>query len=320
MVKLCIRLIVLMVIAFLGFNAAPAAAQESTPEAAVCSPARPPDEPGISEHTLESGGLERRYLMYVPESYDPARQTALVFSLHGYTSNPEQQMLISAWNPVADDHGFVVVYPQGTGAPTRWNAGEFGERRPDTPVDDVAFIRDLIGHLSEALCVDPARVYASGLSNGGGMSNRLACDLADMIAAIGPVAGAYSPIPGGCNPSRPVPVLAFHGTDDRIVPYEGLPGGRLLPDIQAWAGEWAARNGCDPEPEAMPAAGDASGIHYINCDQDADVILYTIDGGGHTWPGGGLPENSALGHTSQDINASETLWAFFAQHPLPAGE
>ena len=245
-----------------------------------------------------------------------------------------QQVLFSQWNELAEAEDLIVVYPQGTGSPARWNAGQTeipGLPRPraqgaltevlshffeTVQVDDVAFIRDLIAHLSDQLCVDAARIYANGLSNGGGMTNRLACELADEIAAVGTVAGAYTEFPGGCNPSRPMPVIAFHGVVDPIVPYEGNAQIHF-PAIATWAADWAARDLCDPTPETIDGTvGAVTGIRYIDCADNAEVDFYTIADGGHTWPGGFPIPAFLVGKTSQDIDASATMWTFFQAHPL----
>lgn len=279
-------------------------------------------ERGIIDGSLMSGGVERRYLLYVPEAYDPAQPAPLVLSLHGFASNPTQQMQFSDWNTVADEHGFLVVYPQGTGFPLRWNTDATPDDNENDlfsgEADDVALLSELIDHLAESYCLDQTRVYATGLSNGGGMSNRLACELADRITAIGPVAGAYSPLDMECNPSRPVPVMAFHGTDDTIVPYEGSEfRGTNLPPIPEWAASWGARNGCDMNPEVLDSVGEVDIIRYGGCDNDAQVILHTVNGGGHNWPGGGVQPEMFMGTVNRDVNASERMWAFFEAYRLP---
>jgi polyhydroxybutyrate depolymerase len=296
-------------ILLLGLPSLPAAADNP----AACSPARRALKSGDTWQTLQSGGIERRYRLHIPPQYDPVQRAPLVLSFHGFTSNGDQQALLSGWDTIADDHTFIVVYPQGTGRPSRWYAGRapfIGEER----TDDVQFVRDLLAELERNLCVDTTRIYANGMSNGGGMSNRLACELADQIAAIGGVAGGYTALPDGCKPARPIPVIAFHGTADPLVDYDGNRRLRV-PAIPTWAEDWAARNGCDLKPAQMPVKGDASAVHYGQCKDSADVILYTIDGGGHTWPGSKIGL-SILGKTSADIDASATMWAFFQAHPL----
>ncbi len=299
-----------------------AQAQDATPAASACNPARTAAVIGQSAGELDFGGQPRDYVLYVPASYDPAVPAVLIISLHGFASWPENQMSTSQWNDLADETGAVIVYPAGTGVPLRWNAGG-GFDNPAEPVDDVAFIGVLIDHLLEQLCLDPARVYVNGLSNGGGMSYLLACRMAERIAAIGTVAGAYLEPEDGCNPARPVPVIAFHGTADLIVPYAG--GGAMgfdFPPVPEWTAAWAARNGCALSPETASVSDSVSSTRYTDCDADAEVILYTIDGGGHSWPGGAPLPAFIVGSTSEEIDASALMWAFYmqhpaAQHPLP---
>jgi polyhydroxybutyrate depolymerase len=267
-------------------------------------PTRGPARPGWSARTVLSGGQERCYHLYVPPGYEPARPAPLVLSLHGFLSNPDSQAWISGWHELADREGFLVVYPQGAAFPQRWNAGATWGT---AAVDDVQFFRDLLADLSAVptavAAVDPARVYVNGFSNGGGMTVRFACEAAGQIAAIGTVAAAVVDMPQ-CTPSRPVPAMAFHGTADPIVPY----------GAEEWVATWARGNGCDPLPAAIPPQGDVRGIRYTGCDQGAKVILYTIEGGGHTWPGGApIP---GLGKASRDIDATGEMWRFFQAYRL----
>lgn len=273
---------------------------------------------GLDNGVIEFDGRRRTYRVYVPESYDPTQPTPLVLSLHGFASNAGQQMEFSQWNRVADEHGFLVVYPQGSGTPPGWNSGRIGGRLAELfpRPDDVAFIRALLDQLGETLCIDPARVYATGLSNGAGMSSRLACELADRIAAIGGVAGAYISL--DCEPGRAVPVIAFHGLDDPISPYEGGEAGpeMALTPIETWAGEWAARNGCSAEPLIETLTENITRRTFGGCESGAEVILYSIAGGGHTWPGGGRQPIFITGPVNREIDASAIMWDFFAAHPL----
>lgn len=296
-----------------------AMAQAGDDDVAHCAPARGPLEPGIRERTLTSGGRERSYLVYIPPDYDPAVRVPVVMSLHGFSSNANAQRTISQWGAVAYVNNFIAVYPQGLATfpfPARWNAG----RNPfvsNDAVDDVAYIRDLLADLDSFACIDAARVYATGLSAGAGMVNRLACELSDQITAIGGVAGAYPELPEDCHPSRPVPVMLFHGSADPIASIEGNARMGLLPPAQV-AAEWAERNGCDRTPEKLADLGAVSGIRYTNCDEDADVVFYTVGGGGHTWPGGGYVGPEALvGVRNEDIVATDMMWVFFRDFALP---
>jgi len=262
-----------------------------------------------------SSGLERTYLYYVPSSYNPSAPTPLVISLHGFVEWPAHQMQISGWNDLADEYGFIVVYPSGTKFPRRWQAGSRVGDSTD-PLLDVKFISDLIDELEQKYNIDPARIYANGLSNGGGMSYLLGCMLSDRITAIGAVAGAYAFPLEECQPSRPVPMIAFHGTDDPIVAYHGGASGDgrfVFPDLPEWMAARAALNGCAGTPLVLPASGDAGGIRYSGCTQAAAVVFYTILGGGHSWPGGDPLPTWIVGTTSQDINATRVMWEFFSQ-------
>jgi polyhydroxybutyrate depolymerase len=287
-------------------------------------PAQGPAEPGWSARTVVSSGLERCYHLYVPRGYDPSEPVPIVLSLHGFLSNPNSHGQISLWHKLADREGFLVVYPEGTSFPQRWNAqGNWSA----ASIDDVQFFRDTISDVSSVAAVDRSRVYANGFSNGGGMTARIACEAAEEVAAIGTVAGAVVDMES-CSLSRPVPLMAFHGTDDPIVPYEGglLRGEALqqgagltgappaLLGAEDWVATWAERNGCEPTAQDLPPQGDVRGVHYAECDDDAEVIFHTIVGGGHTWPGGTpIP---IVGETSRDINATEEMWKFFQMFRL----
>ena len=264
--------------------------------------------------SILSSGERRTYLLHVPESYQPEEQVPLVISLHGFADWPTHHMMVTGWNQVADENGFLVVYPCGTGFPKRWRAGG-----PADPQPDIQFISDLIDQLERDYNIDENRIYVNGLSNGGGMSFALTCKLSERIAAFAGVAGAYVLPWEECQPARPVPAILFHGTADGIVPFTGGEDqgpGITLPDITGWVGTLAERNGCSAEPEEIPAQGEVSGKRYTDCDQDAEVIFYVIEGGGHAWPGGGYLPKWIVGHTTQDINATRAMWEFFKQHPM----
>jgi polyhydroxybutyrate depolymerase len=269
--------------------------------------------------TLISSGEKRSYLLYVPQSYDASKPTPLVIAIHGFMEWPAHEALISHWNEVADENGFIVVYPSGTKFPKRWRASGVTSE-VSYPLIDVRFISDLIDKLESQYNIDPARIYANGLSNGGGMSYLLSCALSDRIAAIGGVSGAYLYPPGDCKPVRPVPFIAFHGTADPIVPFDGGPSRSFnvpFPYIPDFIKNYAASNKCAALPQVIPSKGDdISGIQYSDCAQNADVIFYTIAGGGHSWPGGDPIPAWIVGRTSQSIDATRVIWEFFKNHAL----
>jgi polyhydroxybutyrate depolymerase len=268
--------------------------------------------------SLVSAGRKRTYLLHVPKSYDPATPTPLVVSIHGHSEWPAHQMQMTRWNDLADRHGFIVVYPSGTRFPRRWLTHGTPGSKGD-PAPDAAFISALIDKLENEYNLDPRRIYANGLSNGGGMTFVLSCRLSERLAAVGMVSGAYLLPWEECRPARPVPAIVFHGTVDPIVPYEGGPSNAFelpFPDIPAWVEALAGRNGCSAEPLELPARGAVRGVKFSGGASGAEVVFYTIAGGGHSWPGGGYMPKILVGHTTRDIDATQTMWEFFQEHPL----
>jgi len=270
---------------------------------------------------IKSSRRIRKYLIYVPESYDPKKPTPLVISIHGFVQWPAHQESMTGWNKLADENGFIAVYPKGTGFPLRWNTRP-SEEDPGAMEEELLFFADLIDHLSSSYNIDPSRIYANGMSNGGGMSNLLACQFSDRITAIGGVAGAYIHPREDCHPSRPLPVIAFHGVDDKIVPYLGGASSRdeqfIFPGVEEWAMGWAELNSCSSSPVISVLTDEITLRHFSNCQDDADVLLYTIENAGHTWPGGEKLPVWITGYTNQDINASELMWEFFSGYSTGA--
>ncbi|MFM7148619.1 MAG: alpha/beta hydrolase family esterase, partial [Gemmataceae bacterium] len=180
--------------------------------------------PGDHNRKLVVGGQERKYLVHVPKKYDPKIPTPLILALHGAAMDGSMMVWFSGLNPKSEEAGFIVVYPSGTGFGTfrTWNAGGFRGKMAEGKADDVAFLSKLLDDLGEVVTVDPKRVYACGMSNGGMMCYRLAAELSGRIAAIAPVAGTIAI--DQSKPSRPVPVIHFHGSKDTIVPYDASKG------------------------------------------------------------------------------------------------
>jgi len=274
-------------------------------------------QPTIEE--LEHDGSIRGYVEFVPSSYDSETPMPLVLNLHGYTSNGIAQTAYSLLHNVAEEEGFIVVAPDGLlddQGITHWNAGWGSD------VDDLGFLEFLIDELSVKYNIDQNRIYSTGMSNGGYMSYSLACFLNHRIAAIASVTGSMVQphLNGLCQPERPVPVLQFHGTDDLTVPYEGselFSAG--IDDVMAF---WASNNGCNETPEitllpdVVPFETDSSTVehHVFACETGADVELYKIYGGGHTWPGALISIGN--GATTLDIDASQLIWEFFERYTL----
>jgi polyhydroxybutyrate depolymerase len=292
--------------------------------------------PGDEQVPLDVDGTDRTYLRHVPPGYDGSTPMPLILDFPGYAIEAEIEPEITGIALAGDTAGYITVTPEALGDPPHW----------DTRVDsaDVDFVAQALTDLEMELCLDRNRVYATGFSGGAFMASTLACALDDRIAAIAPVAGLRD-VPG-CDTERPVPVLAFHGTEDTFLPYDGgmgpgiaeLPspdgsGGRLgdvladdaslipgslddaVPDI---ATAWADRNGCEPEPAEAPVADDVTLVEFT-CPAGATVELYRVRGGGHTWPGS---DSSATldyvtGATTFGVDATALLWEFFSAHPRP---
>jgi polyhydroxybutyrate depolymerase len=178
--------------------------------------------------------------------------------------------------------------------------------------EEVAFIADLIDELVRTHDVDPARIYVNGFSNGGAMAFALSCRLPQRFAAVGTVAAANVLPWSGCTDAQPVPSITFHGTDDPLVPYHG-GGSYSFPSATDWAARWAHRNRCANDPVTTPLVG-ATRLAHTGCEGGAEVLLYTIDGGGHTWPGGRPMPGLLVGRTATDIDATREMWEFFRRH------
>ncbi|HLV98380.1 MAG TPA: PHB depolymerase family esterase [Ktedonobacterales bacterium] len=275
--------------------------------------------------SLSFGGLTRTYQGHLPTSYENAHLLPLVLALHGHGGDGQGMLNLTHLNTIADEHGFIVVYPDGY--QKSWADGRGVTEADQAHVDDVGFLSALIDTLASQYKVDRSRVYVTGISNGGFMSERLACDLSNKVAAVATVA---APLPVGlaasCAPKRPVPFLLMQGTADPLVPVQGgtVLGERgTVISASATIQKWVGIDGC-PSPPATgqepDTAHDGTRVSYqlySGCGDKSAVALYLVAGGGHTWPGGlqYLPV-SLVGKTSQDIDAGEVIWAFFQPHRL----
>lgn len=274
---------------------------------------------GSTAHTLDVGGTTRSYLTYVPPGIDPTAAVPLVVMLHGGFGSAQQAEASYGWDAKADAEGFVVAYPDGDGR--AWNAGTCCGRPARDGVDDVAFITDVVTEVAEQIRIDPRRTYVAGMSNGAMMAERLACE-AKVFSAAASVAGAQM-VP--CKDPAPISMLHIHGTADDHVPMDGSPGHGLgkvpaHPPIVDTIDAWRTVDGC-----AAPATSTDGPVttSTATCAQGRAVTLITIDGAGHQWPGsskGSARLQKALGidPPSTALDATSTIWAFFAAHPAPA--
>jgi polyhydroxybutyrate depolymerase len=281
--------------------------------------------PGDHNRSLKIEEQPRSYLVHIPPKYDPQKPTPVVLILHGAMMNGAMMVPFCGMNEKADEAGFVAVYPSGTGAGIflTWNAGGFGGQVADKQPDDVKFIAALLDDLATVVNVDPKRVYATGLSNGGMMCYRLAAELSDRIAAVAPVAGTMAI--EKADPKRPVPLIHFHGTADTFVPFsgpgKGTPQFIFFKSVEDSIQAWVKIDGCEEKPETTDfpdKANDGTTVQrklYGQGKDGAEVVLVVIAGGGHTWPGK-QPPIGFIGKSTKNISANDLIWEFFEKHPM----
>jgi polyhydroxybutyrate depolymerase len=266
--------------------------------------------PGDTTHMIMVGGTQRRYLLHVPPAYDASVPMPLVLAFHGFTDNASAMVGMTHYNEVGDQRGFITAYLDGIG--NSWNAGSCCGVALAGGVDDVGFVKAVIDELSQSLCVDERRVFASGFSNGGFLSHRLACELSDRIAAIA-VSSGQQAMPT-CTPGRPVPVVQVHGTADPIVPYAGNPA-LGFPSTQSTIDGWAMRDGCGAGTTTVAQQGSVTCVGRDGCGAGAEVILCSNEGGVHEWVGGGTAWTAA--GPPPGFNTSEYFADFLLRHPMP---
>jgi polyhydroxybutyrate depolymerase len=317
----------------LGQSAAAAASTLTVPArpSAGCASAQPVT-PGSSNQVLAAGGDDGDYVREVPPSYSGRSPLPVVIDLHGWGEQAAFQAQFTKLGDYGAAHRFITITPQVTEPALVWNLGSSSK--------DVVFMGALLDTVERTLCVDTNRVYVTGYSYGAFLTSTLACVYAGRIAAMAPVAGIQNP--AGCRPSRPVPVVAFHGTADPFVPYLGgvgpaslkLPApdgshrtlGQILgkkattlkgPTIPDNTAAWAKRNGCASGPTKRNVAPRVTLIAY-SCPKGDAVELYRVTGGGHAWPGSPVSKTIApvVGYTTMAISADQIMWAFFVAHPL----
>jgi len=268
------------------------------------------------KRSFEFDEMRRTYRVHVPAIYDDSTQVPLLINVHGYSANAALHRHMSQMNAKANEEGFIVVYPNGTGWPRAWNAGNRLGKHKRRETDDVGFLSVLIDTMIAGYQIDTMRIYAAGFSNGAMMSHRLACELADRIAAIGTVAGGL--VFENCQPERPVPIIAFHARHDPVVAYDGDTLGKVfLYSIEDGMKKWAQINGCAHGPDSLYTEdGKVLRQRWWDDDSDMEVILWTTKKIKHSWPSGrGKPAPSAA-FPSRVINANDLMWEFFLAHPL----
>jgi polyhydroxybutyrate depolymerase len=273
--------------------------------------------------TIVSGGLSRSYSVHVPRLAGAGTPLPLVLALHGRLGTGEGQAQLTDFNAVADQFGFIVVYPDGY--QRSWADGRGTTPADKAGVDDVAFLGAVLDQVMARVRVDAARIYVTGMSNGGFMTERLGCDLARRFAAIAVVAANFDQrLAARCAPSHALPVLLIHGSDDPLVPEAGgVMDGEPILSTAATVQRWASLDDCDLTaamthlPQTVSDGTSVQRSTYSGCQGSAQVVYYDILGGGHTWPDGlqYLPV-SLIGKTSRNLDASTVIWRFFQRYVL----
>lgn len=275
----------------------------------LCStPAHPT---GDSTIDLTSGGMPRSFIVHLPPSYGQAPQP-VVFNYHGYDNTAARMDKYTNMGAEADRENFIVVFPQGADdglGKASWNAG-IGASGTTGSADDVQFTRDMIQYLQKNYCIDMHRIYATGYSIGASMAYRVACTLSNQIAALATVEGAFYHFDGGCQPTRPIPVLEIHGQADLYAPYDGAPDRRLA-SVQTFLNVWFNLDHCNTDSSStIFQKADVTAFKWSSCADGTVVEHYRISDGGHVWPGSATPMPS-LGYTTHTIDANVVIWNFF---------
>jgi len=279
---------------------------------------------GNSQGSITVDGHERTFEVHVPLGYKGEQAVPLVVALHGRSGTGHSTAGLTHFDSISDARGFLVVYPDGLD--NSWADGRGATSSDKDGIDDVKFLSELIREIARDYKMDASRVFVTGISNGGFMSQRVACELSSQVAAVGVVAATMGEITAShCHPERPVSVMLIQGTLDPLVPIQGGPMGPngsrgMILSLKDAAKKWIGLDACDSKPEIatlQDKAADGTSIRresFRGCKGGAEVVVYTVEGGGHTWPGGKayLPE-SIVGKTSGNMDASEVLWEFFSK-------
>ena len=277
--------------------------------------------PGDYRFTFLHEGLRREYLVHVPRSYRADRPVPMLLALHGGGGDADFQSSDAKYGLISksEEAGFITVFPNGYsrfpgGILATWNAGGCCGKAVENKVDDVGFLKEVIQRVSRQASVDRSRVFATGMSNGGLMSYRLACEIPDMIRAIAPVAGTDNTI--ACKPSRPVPVIHFHAKNDSHVLFTGGPGPDSLvkanfTSVPATISKWVTLNRAEATARRMLSVPGAHCDLYAAKPGGGAVELCVTDTGGHSWPGGGTQQGRK--QPSMAISANDLMWEFFSR-------
>jgi polyhydroxybutyrate depolymerase len=279
----------------------------------------------LTKKTLAVDGKSRWYLLSTPPPPDGSKPSSLIFDFHGLAEGAQLEAVTSQLGSLGQKDGFMTAFPEGTGNPLAWDTSAGPAHN-----DDLDFVTEMLNQIEADECVDETRVYATGYSDGAFMTSLLACEMSDRIAAFAPVSGVQLPSP--CPATRRIPILAFHGTADPILYFNGGVGTAVLkhalaggppstakippanlngPGYPAAVAAWAKRDGCGADPVNTRVGAEVIWRVY-RCPASVSVEFYIVVGGGHTWPGSAFTAKiaSITGPTTFEINASKLIWSF----------
>lgn len=276
----------------------------------------------FEERQITHQEKNRKYLLYTPSSLNSNNPAALVIGFHGGSTTNARFARTTLFHRLADEQGFLVAYPNGINA--NWNDGR-GTANPD--IDDVGFVTKLIAEIKNLRKVDSRRIYATGISNGAFMVQRLACEKSEIIAGFSAIAGSMGvALRKSCNPSKPVSMMIINSPEDRFVPYKGGEmkrgaGGDILP-VPELVEFWKQQNVCgsvEEKRQPKSISTDKTKIverRYRDCKNKSDLVHIIVEGGGHTWPSGKDQPPLLVGPTTQELNATTESWSFFKDRLL----
>jgi polyhydroxybutyrate depolymerase len=284
---------------------------------------------GDHARSIDVAGVTRKYDVHIPAGYDATKPHPLMLIFHGFEENPATMALDSGLNDKSDLAGFIAVYPAGSDYPAgsgnrvSWNAGLCCH----PSANDVEFVKELLEDIATVANIDAKRIYAVGMSNGAMMANRLACEIPSKIAAIGTVAGTKMIDP--CSPNRSIPVIHFHGTQDKVISFDGTEGKPQVPttSVAKHIAFWVKNNKADATAQMTTLSSLPMKVtqerHRSTGVGSAEVVLIVIEGGGHLWPGRPRPARFStpehrllLGETTQTVSANDLMWEFLKKHEL----